>query len=211
MLGPAVQNPLTQGPLCLLPAGGGGRKSPLGALGWPRQAGGNSQRSVPNSESASRHGWPSWPCEVLCLTLWDPRRDHEGPQANQAAASICGLFSCGPLSPPNTFQPPPQGPGVGQARGACMFGVESALSPQGVAPPPSPSPSNSYLPASQASPLLPRAFSPSCHPLGSGTPVPFQSPPPPPHCTLDPQLWPPFLSQTPTGLQAEPPESPALA
>lgn len=78
--------------------------------------------------------------------------------------------------------------------------------PRGLWPhPPSPTTSNSHLPASQASPCSPELYPPSCHPLGSGTPYPspFQSPPATPH--PGPSALASIPSQNPTGLQAEAP------
>lgn len=126
------------------------------------------------------------------------------------------LFSPGghpPASLPGSCGGRGPGPG-GACRGLHAPGGLSPV-PPGLWPyPPSASTSNSQPPASQAAPVLPKALPPPCHPLGSGTLVPFPFPvtsSTPPHPLPWPSVLLPLPSQTSLGLQQNGSGSPASA
>lgn len=108
------------------------------------------------------------PCGIPGGTMRDLRPTTQLP--------ACVGFSWGPLFPPKTFQPPPQGPAVGRATGTCMLLAESALSPRGVAPPTC-ARHLKFTPSSLPGlPSAPKSSFPSGHPRGPGTSAPFSLP-----------------------------------
>lgn len=135
----------------------------------------------PPDTAGPPQGQGQHPSEALCLALWDPRRDTRNLRpAGQPPGCVDSVFSCGPSSGLYP-SPAPSGPlsriPVWTGRGGTRMLRAVSPVPRGLWPHlPSPATSNSHLPASQASPCSPELYPPSCHPLGSGTPVLFPLP-----------------------------------